>query len=207
MGEVEIRIVRDHQIQPAVAIVIQESATAAPRFSVSGHSGLLGYLFERPSAIVVEPVLSVIGDVEIFPAVVVIVADTNALTPAGSDESRTFRHVRECSVMIVMIEVVRRRASCREAFQGRAIHKEDIRPAIVVVIEDGYACSRALQDVSAALFASEDIRHGETGFLGDVCEVGDRRGFSRRMRGLAVDYLCREERQKNAQDPTCSGAP
>ena len=116
MGQVEVRIVRNHQIQPAVAIVIQESATALPGFSVSGHAGLLGYLLEPTSAIVVEPVLSVIGDVKIFPAVVVVVAHTDALTPTGSHESRTFRHIRKCSVMIVMIEVVRRRTSSGEAF-------------------------------------------------------------------------------------------
>src|SRR2546425_13372446 len=106
-----------------------------------------------------------------------------------------------------MISELPRPASGVKDVEGRATRKEDVRPAIVVVIEDRYACSCALQDVSAAPFAAKNVGRGEPRLLGDVCEVGDRRGFSRRMRGLAVDYLCREERQKNVQDPTCSGLP
>ena len=83
MCKVEVRIVRDGQVELPIPIVIHEGAAASPSLSVTGDARCVCHLFESAVAIVVEPVFSVVRDVKVVPAVVVVVADTHALTPAA----------------------------------------------------------------------------------------------------------------------------
>ena len=81
-GKIEVDVIGDHQVQQPIAIVIHECATGAPGFPVARSSRLFSDFGEDSILIVVEPVLSVIGDVEIVPPVVVVIANANALAPA-----------------------------------------------------------------------------------------------------------------------------
>src|ERR1700730_15216973 len=157
MAEVEFRVVGHHQIEPPVPIVVQECAAAAPGLAVPCHAGFLCYLLEMATEIVVEPVLPVVGHVKIFPAIIVVVTDTHPLTPATCLQTSLGGHVRKCPIVVVMIEVVGWRTGFGESLECSPINQEHIRPAIVIVIENGYASPSALQDVGAALFPSKNI--------------------------------------------------
>ena len=62
--QIEFHISRDHQIQLAVAIIIDEGATGAPIGTVAGNARLFGNFFECSVALVmVETILAVVGDV------------------------------------------------------------------------------------------------------------------------------------------------
>ena len=66
--------------------------------------------------IMVKTVLAVIGDEQIFPSVVVIVSDANSLSPPRRDESGLLRHVRESSIVVVVIQMV-----CGRLIGGEAL--------------------------------------------------------------------------------------
>ncbi len=172
--EIEVNVIRNDEIELAVTIVVHEGAAAAPGFARASDAGFVGDIGEDAVIVVVETVLAVVGDVEIVPAVVVVVTDADALSPAGRAARPAFcGHVGEGAVVIVAIEMVRRSFAALGRFQRRAVHDEDVRPAIVVVVEDGDAGACGLDDVLLAVDAAEDLRHRESGFLGNVHEVGD----------------------------------
>src|SRR5260370_33950438 len=83
--KVEVRIIRNDQIELPIPIVIHEGAAASPGLSVTSNARCVCHLFEGAMAVVGEPVFPVVRDVEGFPAIIVVVADTHALTPAARD--------------------------------------------------------------------------------------------------------------------------
>src|SRR5438034_8871726 len=97
--------------------------------------------------IVIEPVLAVIGDVEILPSVVVIVSDTNSLAPTRRDKSRFLSPVRESSIVIVVIQMVRDSLIGGGALQLCAIQHENVEQTVVVIVENGDAGSGRPDDV------------------------------------------------------------
>jgi len=153
--------------------------------------------------VAIEAVLAIVGDVKIVPAVVVVVADTDALSPTAGGEARSRGHIGERAVMVVAIEMIRRPPAGFRRFQGCAVHDEDVRPAIVVVVEDGDARARGLDNVLLAVNTAEDLRHCQSSLLRDVNEVGNsllRR--RRRLRGLREQGVCQwQNKEKNG----CSG--
>ena len=85
MCKVEVRIIRNDQIELSIPIVIDEGAAASLSLSVTSNARCVCHLFESAVPVVVEPGFPVVRDVEVFPAVIVVVADTHALTPATPD--------------------------------------------------------------------------------------------------------------------------
>src|SRR5260370_885203 len=153
----------------------------------------LADLGERAVAVVVvQNIFSVVSDVQIFEAVVVVIADAHPLAPAGVSQSGFFRHIGEGAVVIVVVEVARRRFGGRQGFQFRPVHDENIRPAVIVVIKDGHAGARGFNDVFFCGFAAENYRSSETGFLRHVGEMHD--GLCVGVLGLATFYSLRTER-------------
>ena len=99
--QVEIDIVGHEQIEAAVAIVIDESAACVPAFAVSGHAGLFADVSKSAVAIIViENAFAEVSDEEIVPAIVVVVADANALAPAGMGHAG-FRDVGKGAIAVV----------------------------------------------------------------------------------------------------------
>src|SRR5258706_507257 len=70
-------------------------------------------------------------------------------------------------------EVARRSFAGGQPFQFRAVDDESVGPAIIVVIEDGDAGSRGLDDVFLRVFAAENDRCCKSGFLRDVGKMRD----------------------------------
>ena len=84
VDKIEVHVVGDHQIEMAVAIVVDEGASGAPGLAGAGDAGLLGHFGENSVLVVIETILAVVGDVKIFPSVVVVVAHADALAPTGA---------------------------------------------------------------------------------------------------------------------------
>ena len=56
--------------------------------------------------VVIKTVMAVVGEKQIFPAVIVIVADANSGRPTGIGETRSGGNIGESSVAIVAVEAV-----------------------------------------------------------------------------------------------------
>ncbi len=178
----------------AVAIVVDEGAAVAPGLAGARDAGFFAYVGEGAVAVVViEHIFSVIGDVEIFAAVVVVIADADALAPAGVREAGLFCDIGERAVAIVVVEMAGRRFS-GGSIEACAVDDEDVRPAVVVVVEDGDARSRGFNDVFLGVHAAENHGVGETCFFGDVGEMSE--GF-----GIAFwELACAEENRKRQKE-------
>src|SRR5580692_4430764 len=157
----------------AVAVVVDERAAVAPSFSRACDASFFAYVGEGAVAVVVvENIFSVVGDIEIFTAVVVVIADADALAPAGVREAGFFCDIGESTVVIVVIEMAGGRFR-GGGIEAGAVNDEDVRPAVVVVVEDGDAGSGGFDDVFLGVHAAENDRIGKAGFFGDVGEMGD----------------------------------
>ena len=148
-----------------------------------------------PSAVVaVERVLTVVGDEEIVPAVVVVVADADALSPPGAGEAGLEGDVGEGAVAVVFEEMAGGRLALGEAFEAGAVHEEDVDPVVVVVVVEGDAAAGGFEQVSVLVLASVDGAGVEAGLFRDVDEAdaercsgdGRRQGFGRGASGGVV---------------------
>ena len=122
----------------------------------------------------IQTILSVVGDVQIFPAIVVVVADAHALAPSGGGQPGFRGHIGERPVVIVVIQVIGGSVLLRESFERRAVHDENVGPAVVVVIKDGDAGAGGFNDVFLGVDSRQKHLCNESSRLvGDVREVGD----------------------------------
>src|SRR5215471_17137327 len=149
----------------AVAVVVNEGAASAP-FAGPCDTGFVGDLNEHSVLVVVQAVLSVVGDIEVFPAVVVVVADANALSPARSGEAGLVGNVGECAVVVIAVEVIGRGLAAGKAFESGSIDQENVWPAIVVVVDDANAGAGSFDDVLLGIDAAEDVRRRQSGLAG-----------------------------------------
>lgn len=99
--------------------------------------------------IVVQPVFSVVRDVEIGPAVIVEVADRNAEAPAVIGYAGLFGNIREVPSWVVVKKCrVRWFNLSIQCIIGRATHDVDIEPPVVVVVQQRNSRSDGLEDVA-----------------------------------------------------------
>jgi hypothetical protein len=184
MGEVEVHIVGDGEVEFAVAIVINEGTAGAPLFSCSGDAGLLGHLFEGAIALVVEEAVFAVGsDVDVVEPVVVVVPDACTLAPACRDEPCLGSDIGEGTVVIFMEEVVSGfvlfgLGLC--AWQVSAVDEEDVGPAVAVVVENGDAGAGGLDNVMLRLDAAIAIANGNSRLRRHVNEPRRGRVIGRR---------------------------
>src|SRR5262249_38406346 len=76
----------------------------------------------------------------------------------------------ERAVAPVAVEVVGRPLPLRKALEGSAVDQEDVRPAVVVEVDEGGAAAGGLEQVLVRLAAAEDRDGLEAGLLRDVRE-------------------------------------
>src|SRR5260221_9151158 len=142
--------------------------------------------------IMIETVLPVIRDVEIFPTIIIVVSDANALTPPRGNKTGLHGDIRESSIMIVVIQVVGGSMIGWESFQRGAVHNENIWPSVVVVIKNGHARSGRLDDVFLGFDSAKHIHCCKSRFFRDVHEICDAR--------IVVNFLCRCLRTREAAE-------
>src|SRR5450432_1110132 len=92
MGHIPVDITGNEEIQFAVSIVIAESGSGRPVPERDARS--FGYVTKRPIVIVVvKAILSVVGDVDVGPAVIVVVADRDPKPPSLIGNPGLLSHV------------------------------------------------------------------------------------------------------------------
>src|SRR5271157_1045947 len=180
--QIEVNIVGDEKIQAAVAVIVNKGAAGVPSRALARHAGLFADVGERAVAVVViEDVLAEVGNEQVIPAVVVVVADANALPPAGVAQASFRRHVGECAVTIVAKQMRSGFTAGGKTFQARPVHQKDVEPSVVVVIVEGYAASGGFEQVLVLVLSAEDGLHVQPGFAGNVdeadCQIGFLCGF------------------------------
>ena len=85
--------------------------------------------------------------------------------------------VGESAVAIVFEEAIGGLLAGGKAFQARAVHQENIEPAIVVVIVESDAATGGLQQIFVLVLAAKNHFGVEAGFFRDVDEIDpERRG-------------------------------
>jgi hypothetical protein len=171
--EIEVNVVGGDDVKFAVAVVVDEGTAGSPFLPSASYSGLLRYLFESTVAlIVIEVVLAVAGDVEVVEAIVIVVAHADSLAPTGGGKARVGRDVGEGAVVVIVEEMAGGLSVYLRGCHGGAVNKEDVGPAVAVVIEDSYAGACCLDDVALGINAAIDVSDDDTGFGRDVNEPG-----------------------------------
>src|SRR2546425_10566760 len=185
-GEVEVNVIGDEEIEAAVAVVVHEGAAGVPALAIACDAGLGADVGEGAIAVVVvETVFAEVGDEEVVEAVVVVIADANALSPAGMNEAGFDGDIGEGGVAIVFEEAIGGRAARRKTFEASAGDEKNVEPAVVVVVVEGDAAAGGFEQIFVFVFATENCFGVEAGFAGDV-EKADaerirRRGWSALM--------------------------
>src|SRR6266852_2753890 len=86
-GQIEIHIICHHQVEAPVTVVVNECAASTPGLSRSRYASLFSHFGEHAMVIVIETVLPVIRDVQVFPTIIIVVPDANALPPSGGNKT------------------------------------------------------------------------------------------------------------------------
>ncbi len=123
--------------------------------------------------VVIQNIFSVIRHEQVFISVVLVISDTNALSPPTMRQPGFFRHVGECSIVIVVVEMIGRRLLSRQWIKRGSIHHKNIRPSVVVVIEDGYPRASRLKNEFLRIHSAKRVRRAQACFRGFVYEVSD----------------------------------
>src|SRR5579883_864428 len=170
-GLVEHHVVRDEQVEPAVAVVIDPRAAAAVADARVQQAGAFGHIGEGAVAVVVEQqVLAPAGDEKIVEAVVIVIPDGDAGGPHGAAQAGFFGDIGERAVAMVAVEPDRR--ARRRVLPAPAGEQNDILPAVVVIIDEGDAAAHRIHDVVVDLRAAIDDRRAQAGGGSYVHELG-----------------------------------
>src|SRR5262249_28358863 len=134
---------------------------------------------EGPSALVVEEdVRAEEGQVEVGAPVVVVVPHRDALAPPAAADPRPLGDVFEGAVAPVA-EKGGAGSGTGSRRQRGAVGEEDVEPAVAVVVEEGDAGARRLEDVGAGVPAAVRGLEAETRGGGAIGERDRTRGGSR----------------------------
>src|SRR5580658_3920192 len=181
----------------AVFVVVDPGAAGVPARFGAGleEAGAFGDVGEGAIAVVVvEDVLPVVGDEEIVVAIVIVVADAAGLSPASADvEAGTFGDIGESAVAIIFEEAAVGFFALGESLEAPPVHKEDVEPAIVVVVIEGEAAASGFEKIFVFTDAAEDGFDVEARAFDDIDE-GNAEGCTfnggfrtgRRRSGLGV---------------------
>src|SRR5579862_938915 len=137
--------------------------------------GSLGNVSECSITIVVEKnVVTPVGQKQVVPAIVVIIANTGAHAPAGPAQTRLLCNVDKSPVPIVLEEVAGGFLSRRPGgVKPGPVGKIDIQPPVLVIIKKCDSTSFGLHNVFLALHAAPDVSDVQPGLRGHI-DVGHR---------------------------------
>src|SRR6266699_5157531 len=184
-------------IRPAIVVVIEHRDAEGLRRGIA-ETGFLRDVFERTVAIVVkQAALAVSSDKKIVEAIVVVVADSHAHSIEVDVQARLVRHVGERAVVIAVIEL-RCRVLLYVAGPVHPIDKKNVRPAVIIVINEGDAGPHG----AGKEFLAEGaivVCEADTGLLCDVTELNGR-GFRRVFdSGLRNDKYCQRDDENRTE--------
>ncbi len=175
-----------------VKVVVQEAGAGAPFGGSPGHACRSGHVLEPSvSGVPVEDVGAERRDVEIEPAVAVVVADGNTcLVPAraGGCSAGRLRDVGERPVTVVPVQRIR-------GARG-SVHEVQVRQPVIVDVDPGHAGAKRLDHVLVGCGAG-GVQESDAGCRGDVLEDRGGRfaGSSAEQRG---DSRCGQQPREAA---------
>src|SRR5256885_12095683 len=82
-------------------------------------------------------------------------------------------YIRKGSVMIIAIKMVSGTLAGRKSFQRCTVDEENVRPAVVVVIEYRDTGAGGFNNVFLGVHSPEHVRHRESSLLGDIRKVSE----------------------------------
>ena len=155
---IKIHVIGDKQIEVPVAIIVQKTAACAPRLFRAGDTSFFGDIREGPVAIiVVEDVVPPIADKQIVEAIVIIVTDATSLSPTRMGQTSLLSDIRKGPVTVVVKEVTRGLTIALTQLEARTVYQKNVDPAIIVVIEEGYAATHLFQQKLLVRGAARNI--------------------------------------------------
>ena len=146
---VPLEIMADIKVEVAVVVEVGPCGGSWP-VAVAGESCGRGRVFEASAAPVVEKgVRAPAGDEEVGAAVVIIVADGNAVAVTAGERGQTglLGHVVEVSVAAVAEEPVAEWSRPGRRGKFPPLNGKDVEPAITVEIEEGDASAHGLGEL------------------------------------------------------------
>src|ERR1700733_14966643 len=144
----------------AVTVVVDEGAAGVPACLGTGldKARLLGDVGKGTVTVVlIKCVLAVVGHKEIIVAIVVVVADTTGLSPAGFVlQAGASRYIGKGTVAVVLEKMTAGLLAGGKAFESPAIDEEEIEPAIGVIVVEGESAAGGLQQIFVGLLSAVD---------------------------------------------------
>ncbi len=165
---VVVNIAGYEEVQAAIAVVVAPCRSGGPVAELD--AGLFRDVGEGAVVVVVvQPVLAVVRDEDIGPAVVVVIAHDRAEAPAIVRNACFGGDIGEGAVVIVAEEGgMRRRCFPGERIPCAAIDEIDIKPAVIVVVEQSDSGADRLEDERLRRAAHHMVKGAESGFCSDV---------------------------------------
>src|SRR5581483_2003962 len=115
------------------------------------------------AVVVVQPVLTVIGDEKVFVAIVVDIGNAGALAPARVSKTRLARHIREGPISVVAVQMTDRLRYPRGGLELPPVYQEQIDVAVAIVIDERQPAAVHFQDVFFANGVTRDIDRRQPG--------------------------------------------
>src|ERR1700722_337420 len=145
-----------------ISVIVHKRTASAPVRSFGQQPALLRHIGESAIAVVViKNVLPPIGDKQIVITVIVVVPDTDTLSPSKMRESGLAGHVGKGAVPVIVQQAVRVLLRVN-SIQPGSIHQEHVEPTIVVVIDEGRATTGSLENIGVVGNATVDSRIRES---------------------------------------------
>src|SRR5262249_56216930 len=133
----------------------------------AGGAGLCRHIRERAvSVVVIEPVGSEAGHVEVFPPVVVVIARRDAHSPSGKTYARFVSDIGESPVAIIAPQFTAGAVWVGGGGDRRRVDEIDVQPAVVVVVGKRYAAAHGFED--ASLIRRKGVLEGDAARPRDI---------------------------------------
>src|SRR5215469_7699273 len=102
--QIQINVVGDEKVQMTITIIVDEGASSIPAGAFPAYTGFIGNVSKSSVAIIViKSILAVVGNENVFVAVIIVVADADPLSPSRSCQAGVTSHIRKGAISIVLI--------------------------------------------------------------------------------------------------------
>src|SRR5438034_2070262 len=98
--------------------------------------------------IVVEESAIEISNVKIIPAVVIVITDRRAKSPAAVAYASLRGHISEGAVMIISVELTRMAFASAHILKSGTVHQKYVHPTIIVIVKHRNAATHRFHDVT-----------------------------------------------------------
>jgi hypothetical protein len=127
--------------------------------------------------VAIQTIAAEVGNVEVFPAVVIEISNADALPPSLICNARHVGNIREAAPVIIAIE----HGAWRPRFvlqdiERRAVDQIDIQPPVIVEVEKRATGAGGLDQVILGGGPRKMAKGAETGFACDIGKAHTRRG-------------------------------